>query len=94
MGHFIVRIKVKGTVEESDTAAQKAFLGALTKDKRLVLAGTLPETPGQGMAILRASTIDEARALYSNAPLLKRDLIDWTISELNVTFGLVALEAN
>jgi uncharacterized protein YciI len=93
MGHFIVRIKVKGAVQESDSAAQAAFLGALIKEKRLLLAGTLPETPGQGMAILTASTLDEARALYGNSPLLKRDLIDWTITELKVTFGPAAVGA-
>ena len=63
MRYFLVELTVTGTIEEATLIAQRAFLQKMTEEGRLVLAGSLPDRPGRGAAILRAGSLEEARAM-------------------------------
>ena len=54
------------------------------------MAGSLPNRPGRGAAVLRAGSLEEARAIYSEAPFVKAGLIDWVLGEFKVTYGIAA----
>jgi uncharacterized protein YciI len=88
--YFLVELTVTGTIAEATLIAQRAFLQKMTEEGRLVLAGSLPDRPGRGAAILRASSLEEARAIYSEAPFVKAGLIDWVLGEFKVTYGIAA----
>jgi uncharacterized protein YciI len=88
--YFLVELTVTGTIEEATLIAQRAFLQKMTEERRLVLAGSLPDRPGRGAAILRAGSLEEARAIYREAPFVKAGLIDWVLSEFKVTYGIAA----
>ena len=90
MRYFLVELTVTGTIAEATLIAQRAFLQKMTEEGRLVLAGSLPDRPGRGAAILRASSLEEARAIYSEAPFVKAGLIDWMLGEFKVTYGYAA----
>jgi uncharacterized protein YciI len=88
--HFLVELTVTGIIAEPALIAQRAFLQKMTEEGRLVLAGSLPDKPGRGAAILRADSLEEARAIYSEAPFVKAGLIDWVLGEFRVTYGIAA----
>ena len=88
--HFLVELTVTGTIAEPALIAQREFLQKMTEEGRLVLAGSLPDKPGRGAAILRADSLEEARAIYSEAPFVKAGLIDWVLAEIKVTYGIAA----
>jgi uncharacterized protein YciI len=88
--YFLVELTVTGTIAEATLIAQRAFLQKMTEEGRLVLAGSLPDRPGRGAAILRAGSLEEARAIYSEAPFVKAGLIDWVLGEFKVTYGIAA----
>lgn len=67
--------------------AQRAFLSELRRDGVLVMAGRFADTRGGGMSILRAASLEAARALFSTSPLVRRDLVDWEVREWTVTVG-------
>src|ERR1700674_1789989 len=87
MRFFLVELTVTGTIEEATLIAQRAFLQKMTEEGHLVLAGSLPNRPGRGAAVLRAGSLEEARAIYSEAPFVKAGLIDWVLGEFKVTYG-------
>jgi uncharacterized protein YciI len=88
--YFLVELTVTGTIVEATLIEQRAFLRTMTEEGRLVLAGSLPDRPGRGAAILRAGSLEEARAIYSEAPFVKAGLIDWVLGEFKVTYGTAA----
>jgi uncharacterized protein YciI len=88
--HFLVELTVTGTIAEATLIAQRAFLKKMTEEGRLVLAGSLPDRPGRGVLILRADSLEDARAIYSEAPIVKAGLIDWVLGEIKVTYGSAA----
>jgi uncharacterized protein YciI len=88
--YFLVELTLTGTITDAALTAQRAFLQKMTEEGRLVLAGSLPDRPGRGAAILRAGSLEEARALYSEAPFVKAGLIDWILGEFKVTYGIAA----
>jgi len=90
MRYFLVELTVTGTIEEATLIAQRAFLQKMTEEGHLVLAGSLPNSPGRGAAVLRAGSLEEARAIYSEAPFVKAGLIDWDLGEFKVTYGIAA----
>lgn len=90
MRYFLVELTVTGTIVEATLIEQRAFLRTMTEEGRLVLAGSLPDRPGRGAAILRAGSLEEARAIYSEAPFVKAGLIDWVLGEFKVTYGTAA----
>jgi uncharacterized protein YciI len=90
MRYFLVELTVTGTIAEAALIAQRAFLQKMTEEGHLVLAGSLPDRPGRGAAILRADSPEDARAIYSEAPFVKAGLIDWVLSEFKVSYGIAA----
>jgi uncharacterized protein YciI len=90
MQYFLIELTVTGTIEEVTLIAQRAFLQKMTEQGHLVLAGSLPNRPGRGAAVLRAGSLEEARAIYSEAPFVKAGLIDWDLGEFKVTYGIAA----
>ena len=90
MQYFLIELTVTGNIEEVTLAAQRAFLQKMTEEGHLVLAGSLPNKPGRGAAVLRADSLEDARAIYSEAPFVKAGLIDWDLGEFKVTYGIAA----
>lgn len=86
--HFLVELTLRGPLADEDLQAQRAFLKRLTEEARLMLAAIVPDRPGTGMAILQAGSLDEARACYAQAPVVTRDLVEWSIREIKLTAGL------
>lgn len=89
MPHYLVNVEFKKPAEEADLLLQKAFLERVTAEKSLLLAAMLPEKPGHGIAILEADSKEAAIALYSEAPLSKKEIIGWTMTQLVLTYGSV-----
>jgi uncharacterized protein YciI len=87
MPHFLVEISVVAAAEASDVLAHQAFLQRITDDQNLLLTAQLPDKPEKRIAILKAASIDEARSIYEEAPLVKKGVLEWTISNLKLTFG-------
>jgi uncharacterized protein YciI len=90
MRYFLVELTVTGTIAEATLIAQRAFLQKMTEEGHLVLAGSLPNRPGRGAAVLRAGSLEEARAIHSKALFVKAGLIDWDLDEIKVTYGIAA----
>lgn len=87
MPQFLVEISFVAAPDESGVSEQRAFLERLTSDGTLLLAAVLPEKPGKGIAIVSAKSLDAARAIYDEAPLFKRGVMEWTMTSLNPTYG-------
>jgi uncharacterized protein YciI len=88
MPHFLVRVEFKAKADQADLVEQRAFLERITKERTLLLAAMLPEEPGKGIAILEAPSIDEAKTMYSAAPLAKKGIIAWSLSPITLTYGV------
>ncbi|SIO48921.1 hypothetical protein SAMN05444172_2350 [Burkholderia sp. GAS332] len=91
MAHFLVEIQFKAAADQQDLLEQRAFLERITNDRSLLLAAVLPQTPGKGLAIIRAPSIEAAKAIYSEAPLFKKGIIGWSMTEIAPTYGIPAL---
>jgi uncharacterized protein YciI len=87
MPHFLVEIVVERALGGADLADQRAFLNAAVAEGRIVLAGSLPERPGKGIAVVQADSAAEARVFYQRSPLVERGLISWTLTELRIAVG-------
>jgi uncharacterized protein YciI len=87
MAHFIVRIEFKAKAGDADLFEQRAFLERITSDGTLLAAAILPDEPGKGIAIIEAPSIEDAKALYAEAPLFKKGIIAWSMSPLTLTYG-------
>ena len=93
MAHFLVEVELTAKPTEDEVLEQRAFLEKITKERSLLLAGVLPERPGKGMGIVKAPSIEAAKAIYNEAPLYKKGIIGWTLTEIQLTYGLaVGLE--
>lgn len=87
--HFVVQLTFpRGAPEPEERAAQQAFLKRLLEDGTLMLAGVFTDERGGGLAILRADSLDDARAIYDRSPLVEAGRVDLDVREWNVTWGL------
>jgi uncharacterized protein YciI len=89
--YFVVDITFKRAASEDEGLAQRRFLQELVERDVLILAGPRADSPGRGMAILRAASRAEAQALYEGSPIFKGDIADLVIEEINVSYRSAAL---
>jgi uncharacterized protein YciI len=90
MPHFLVEIEFKAVADQEDLLKQRAFLERITNERSLLLAAVFKERSGKGMAIIKAPSIEAAKALYSEAPLAKKGIIGWTMTEITPSYGIAA----
>lgn len=87
MAHFMVRIEFKAKASDADLLEQRAFLERITSNGTLLAAAILPDEPGKGIAIIQSPSIEDAKAVYAEAPLFKKGVIGWSMSPLTLTYG-------
>jgi uncharacterized protein YciI len=86
--HFTVQLTFpRGAPEPDERDAQREFLKGLLEEGTLRLAGVFTDERGGGLAILRADSLDDARATYDRSPLVQAGRVDLDVRELNVTWG-------
>ena len=90
MAHFLVNIEFKAPADQESLLEQRAFLERLANERSLLLAAVLPNSPGKGVAIVRAPSLDAAKAIYDEAPLFKKGIIGWAMTEITLTYGIAA----
>lgn len=80
MTYFVVSLKIIDRPTEQATAAQHVLLNKLLDDGTLVLAG--PFTNGaNGMAVLRAESIDQVRNIYDHSPVITSGCATFEVRE-------------
>ena len=93
MNHFLVEIEFKTVPDQEDVERHRAFLERITGEGSLLLAAIVKKGPGKGMAIIKAPSAEAAKAIYSEAPLAKKGVMGWTVTEITLTYGVaVGLE--
>lgn len=86
---YVVTLETPPDVSDAARAAQRDALRALTEAGTLLLAGPFTDGLG-GMAILRAASLDEARAIYETTPLAATGAVTWAIREWDPRAGTTA----
>ena len=81
----VVTLQFTGEVPDALRLEHRDALRQMTKDGHLLLSGPLSNK--QGMAILTAPSLDDARTLYGATPLARADLIHWGIEEWDLRGG-------
>ncbi|MDB5480874.1 MAG: hypothetical protein JWO83_1927 [Caulobacteraceae bacterium] len=89
--YFVVSLTFKRVASQDEGLAQRQFLQDLVERDVLILAGPLADSPGHGLAIVRAGSLVEARTIYEGAPIIKKDIASWAIDEINVSYKSAAL---
>jgi uncharacterized protein YciI len=84
---FLVDITLTGTIEAALLDRQRAFLARLTEEGDLVLAAVLAEAKGRGVAVLKAASMEQARAIYARAPVVEAGKANVEINLLRLTAG-------
>lgn len=88
--HFLINLSVLQPLEPQELEAQRRFLSRLTAEGLLLLAAVLPGTPGRGLAVLAAKSIEDAQKVYDDAPVVKSGKATIEIQELRLTAGVLA----
>ena len=88
MAHFLIEVQVKGKPNQDVMAEYRAFLARITQERALLLAGTLAVTPGKALAIVKAASAEAAEALYSEAPPAKHGIVNFTVTEIALSYGI------
>ena len=88
MAHFLIEVQVKGKPNQDVMAEYRAFLARITQERALLLAGTLKVTPGKALAIVKAASAEAAEALYSEAPTAKHGIVNFTVTEITLSYGI------
>ena len=91
--YFIVELSFKRGPSEDEATAQRKFLQELVDRDVLIVAGPRADSPGRGLAIVRADSKEDAQALYEVAPIVVSGMADWTIEEIQVSYRAAALPA-
>ncbi len=84
----VVTLEFTGEVPDDLRVEHRDALGRLTNDGYLLLSG--PLSKNQGMAILKAPSLDDARTLYAATPLATANLIQWRVEEWDPRGGALA----
>jgi len=87
--HFLVELTLKGALLAEELEAQRAFLRRLTDEGVLLLAGVLPEVAGRGLAVLISGSLQSARDVYAQAPVVLAAKASVEIHALKLTAGAV-----
>jgi len=87
MAHFLIEVQVKGKPNQDVMVEYRAFLARITQERALLLAGTLA-TPGKALAIVKAASAEAAEALYSEAPPAKHGIVNFTVTEIALSYGI------
>jgi uncharacterized protein YciI len=85
--HFVVELTRTGAPTPQDIQDQQDFLANLAEEGSLILSGPLSDTPGRGMAILRAASRDEVNAVYQRVPFIARGLATYEVRALDAKYG-------
>ncbi len=85
--HYLVELTLKGALTPEEIEAQRTFLRRLTDEGTLVLAGVLPEVAGRGIAVLVSGSLQAARDIYAQAPVVLAAKASIEIHALRVTAG-------
>ncbi|MCH9827260.1 MAG: hypothetical protein K0U79_05880 [Gammaproteobacteria bacterium] len=88
--HFLVDLSLKSALEPSELQEQRDFLQGLTLQGRLLVAGVAPAIQGRGLAILVANSLEDARAVYADAPVVRIGKASVEVNEFRITSGALA----
>lgn len=87
MKRFVVTLEFDGVLPDKETgAAQQEFLRSLHEEGVLIAAGPFSDGSG-GMAILRCHSLEEARELYRDSPIVRSGHAIPTVREWNVVMA-------
>jgi uncharacterized protein YciI len=84
--HYVVTLDYREKPSAELGAQQRAALAELTEQGILMLVGPFTDGAG-GMAILQASSLDEANARYGDTPLARSGQITWQVREWDPRSG-------
>ncbi|MEC9358167.1 MAG: hypothetical protein VX836_09900 [Pseudomonadota bacterium] len=88
--HFLVDLSLKSALEPSELQEQRDFLQGLTLQGCLLVAGVAPAIQGRGIAILAADSLEDARAVYADAPVVRIGKADIMVNEFRITSGILS----
>ena len=87
--HFVVQLTFpRGAPTPEERQAQQQFLKRLVEEGTLMIAGVYPDERGGGMAVIRAGSVEEARLIYDESPLVAANRVDLDVREWKITWGL------
>ncbi len=86
---YILRIVVDRAIYEPHLPAHLDYLSRLDRDGKLVLSGPFADRTG-GMILVRASSLEEARAIAEADPLVAAGVDTYDLREWRLTGGDVA----
>lgn len=88
MKRIVVTLElVNGLPDQEVGAAQQAFLAKLYEDGTLMFAGPFNDERGGGIAVLRCDSLQKARALYQQSPIVRSGHATSEVREWNVMWG-------
>ena len=90
MKRIVVTLElVNGLPDQEVGAAQQAFLAKLYDEGTLMFAGPyIDERGGGGIAILRCDSLEKARAIYQESPVVRSGHAISDVREWNVMWGV------
>jgi len=86
---YVVTLETPPDVPDDARTAQRDAIKALAEQGTLLLAGPCTDGKG-GIAILRAGSIEEARAIYEKTPFAAGGWVKWTMREWDARTGALA----
>ena len=86
---YVVLLEPIGDVTDEVRKQQRSRLAEMSARGELLWSGPFTDGPG-GMAILRAGSLDAAKALYATTPLAAQNLASWQIRPWDARAGVVA----
>lgn len=89
MQRIVVALElVNGLPDQDVGAAQQAFLAKLYEEGTLMFAGPFIDERGGGIAILRCDSLEKARAIYQDSPVVRSGHATSDVREWNVMWGV------
>jgi uncharacterized protein YciI len=89
MQRIVVALElVNGLPDQEVGAAQQAFLAQLYEEGTLMFAGPFIDERGGGIAILRCDSLEKARAIYQESPVVRSGHAITDVREWNVMWGV------
>ncbi|MCT9932182.1 YciI family protein [Planotetraspora sp. A-T 1434] len=79
---------VNGLPDQEVSAAQKAFLDKLYGEGALIASGPFNDGAG-GMALLRFDSLEQAREIYRESPIVRSGHVTFELREWNVLIGSI-----
>ncbi|MFD7446807.1 YciI family protein [Streptomyces sp. NPDC059909] len=89
MKPFVVTLAFADGIPGKEVSeAQQAFLAKLHNEGTLMLSGPFNDGAG-GMAILRCDSLEQARNIYQESPVIRSGVATADVREWNVVWGSI-----